>query len=82
MGENLAMTSQNKPKTYTPSEVAELLGLKPGTIYADLSRGRLRAYHYQRRRLITQDQLEDYKKVRQSTVVVDMTYACGPALKL
>ena len=76
------MAFQNKPKTYTPSEVAELLGLKPGTIYADLSRGRLQAYHHQRRRFITEDQLAAYKSRRQTVVLVDMTYACGPALKL
>jgi len=78
----MQMNENGSVLTYTPTEVAEMFGIRTGTIYAELSRGRLRAYHYQRRRLITQDQLEEYKKVRQSTVVVDMTYACGPALKL
>jgi len=69
-------------KTYTPTEVAHILGLKPATIYAELSRGQLRAYHLGRRRLITEEQLQAYKSKRQAVILVDMTYACGPALKL
>lgn len=68
-------------KRYTPSEVAERLGVKVGTIYAMLSRGEIQAYHQGRRRVFTEAQVNQYIASR-GTVEVDMTYACGPALKL
>jgi excisionase family DNA binding protein len=69
------------PQTFTPSQIAERLGLKVSTIYAMLSRGELQAYHYGRRRLISEEQLQRYLGNRR-TVEIDMTYSCGPALKL
>jgi excisionase family DNA binding protein len=68
-------------KRYTPSEVAERLGVKVGTIYAMLSRGEIQAYHVGRRRVFTESQVMQFKASRGS-VEVDMTYACGPALQL
>ena len=63
---------------YTPSQVAEILGVKVGTVYALLSRGELQGYHLGRRRVITGTQLEFYR-VNKRRVEVDMTYALGPA---
>ena len=68
-------------KRYTPSEVAERLGIKVGTIYAMLSRGEIQAYHVGRRRVFTEAQINQYRACR-GTVEVDMTYSCGPALQI
>jgi hypothetical protein len=69
-------------KTFTPVQVAEILGLKVSTIFALLSKGELKAYHKGRRRVITEEQLRTFQESRKRRVEVDMTYACGPALKL
>ena len=68
--------------TYTTTEVAEILGLKVSSVFALLSRGELKAYHIGRRRVITEQQLKTFQDSRKRNVEVDMTYACGPALKL
>lgn len=68
--------------TYTPNEVAKILGLKVSSVFALLSRGELKAYHVGRRRVITEQQLKTFQDSRKRNVEVDMTYACGPALKL
>jgi excisionase family DNA binding protein len=44
-------------KRFTPSQVAEMLGVKVGTIYAMLSRGEIQAYHVGRRRIFTESQV-------------------------
>jgi excisionase family DNA binding protein len=72
---------KNMEERFTPSQVAELLGVKVGTIYAMLSRGEIQAYHVGRRRVFTESQVRQFKANRR-TVEVDMTYACGPALQL
>lgn len=72
---------RSSEKRYTPSEVAERLGVKVGTIYAMLSRGEIQAYHVGSRRVFTEAQLNQYRSSR-GTVEVDMTYSCGPALQL
>jgi excisionase family DNA binding protein len=69
-------------RTYTTTEVAEILGLKVSSVFALLSRGELKAYHVGRRRVITEQQLKTFQDSRKRNVEVDMTYACGPALKL
>jgi excisionase family DNA binding protein len=69
-------------KTYTTREVADILGLKVSSVFALLSRGELKAYHVGRRRVITDQQLKTFQDSRMRNVEVDMTYACGPALKL
>ena len=68
--------------TYTTTEVAEILGLKVSSVFALLSRGELKAYHIGRRRVITEQQLKTFQDSRKRNVEVDMTYACGPAMKL
>lgn len=68
-------------KRYTSVEVAEILGVKVGTIYAMLSRGEIQAYHLGRRRVFTEAQVKQYL-ARKANVEIDMTYACGPALQL
>jgi len=68
-------------KRYTPNEVAEILGVKVGTVYAMLSRGEIQAYHLGRRRVFTEAQVKQCL-ARRATVEIDMTYACGPALQL
>jgi len=69
-------------RTYTTTEVAEILGLKVSSVFALLSRGDLKAYHVGRRRVITEQQLRTFQELRKRRVEIDMTYACGPALKL
>jgi hypothetical protein len=69
------------PKTYTPTEVALLLGVKTSTVYAMLSRGEIQGYHQGRRRLITEEQLGRYRASKR-VEVVDRTYAFGSALQL
>lgn len=69
-------------RTYTTTEVAEILGLKVSSVFALLSRGELKAYHVGRRRVITEQQLKTFQDSRKRNVEIDMTYACGPALKL
>ena len=68
-------------KRYTPDEVAEILGVRVGTVYAMLSRGEIQAYHLGRRRVFTEAQVKQYL-ARKANVEIDMTYACGPALQL
>ena len=69
-------------KTFTPAQIAEILGLKVSSVFALLSKGELKAYHVGRRRVITEEQLRTFQESRKRRVEVDMTYACGPALKL
>jgi excisionase family DNA binding protein len=69
-------------KTFTTREAADILGLKVSSIFALLSKGELKAYHVGRRRVITEEQLRTFQESRKRRVEVDMTYACGPALKL
>jgi len=68
--------------TYTTNQVAEILGLKVATIFSLLSRGELKGYHVGRRRLISAQQFKEFQEARRRNVEIDMTYACGPALKL
>jgi len=69
-------------RTYTTTEVAEILGIKVSSVFALLSRGELKAYHVGRRRVITEQQLKTFQELRKRRIEVDMSYACGPALKL
>jgi excisionase family DNA binding protein len=76
------MNNHHSQVVFTPSEVAEILSLKVSSVFALLSRGELKAYHIGRRRVITEQQLRTFQESRKRRVEVDMTYACGPALKL
>jgi excisionase family DNA binding protein len=73
-------TSDMTPINFTPSEAAQRLGLKVGSIYALISRGELLAYHQGRRRLIPSNELQRLM-LKRNAVEVDMTYAFGPRLK-
>ena len=45
---------------YSPSEAADILGLKVSSVYALLSRRELHGFHDGRRRVITDGQLNEY----------------------
>jgi excisionase family DNA binding protein len=77
-----SMSQTPDMKVFTPAQIAEILGLKVSSVFALLSRGELKAYHVGRRRVITEQQLKTFQDSRKRNVEVDMTYACGPALKL
>jgi len=62
--------------------VANKLGVQPSTIYAMLSRGEIQAHHYGKRRYFTQSQLNAALMKRNRVDLIDMTYACGPKMKL
>jgi excisionase family DNA binding protein len=54
----------NFQRKYSPTQVAQILGVTTSTIYANLSRGELRGFHEGRRRVITHDQLVDFLRVK------------------
>lgn len=65
-----------KPEnSFTPLQVAELLGVKPSTVYAWLSRRELVGNKVGHKRYITQQQLQSFCEKRSSGVVIDYTYA-------
>ncbi len=61
--------------SYTPAQVAELLGVKPSTVYAWLSRRELLSNKIGYKRYITEQQLKNFCEKRNSGVVIDYTYA-------
>ncbi len=61
--------------SYTPIQVAELLGVKPSTVYAWLSRRELEGNKVGHKRYITHQQLKNFSEKRNSGVVIDYTYA-------
>ena len=60
---------------HTPKQLAEMLGLKPSTIYAWLSRGELRGNKVGHRRFITSTQLREFFEFRKTGEYIDYTYA-------
>jgi excisionase family DNA binding protein len=76
---------QNSPipnqRTFTVSEVAKMLGVKPSTVRAWISRKELRAYKIGHRRYISQQQIADFYYHRKTGDYVDMTYANGPVIR-
>lgn len=65
-----------KPQnSYTPMEVAELMGVKPSTVYAWLSRKELRGSKVGHRRFITKQQLKEFNEQRRTGEYTDYTYA-------
>ena len=60
---------------FTPGEVAQMLGVKPSTVYAWLSRKELRGNKVGRRRYITQQQLKEFSDFRATGEYIDCTYA-------
>ena len=75
--ENLGHMSQTINQTdtsYTPADVAKLLGMKTSSIYALISRGYLPANRVGTRRVITARQLNHYLINRgRSDQVIDLT---------
>jgi excisionase family DNA binding protein len=68
----LNVTPEN---SYTPMQVAELLGVKPSTVYAWLSRRELVGNKVGHRRFITKQQLNSFYEKRRTGIVIDYTYA-------
>ena len=75
--ENLSDMSQTINQTgtsYTPADIAEILGMKTSSIYALISRGYLPANRVGTRRMITARQLNQYLIKRgRSDQVIDLT---------
>ena len=70
------MPFDHKPQnSYTPMEVAELMGVKPSTVYAWLSRKELRGSKVGHRRYITTQQLKEFNEQRRTGEYTDYTYA-------
>jgi excisionase family DNA binding protein len=59
--------------SYTPVQVAELLGVKPATVYAWLSRKELMGNKVGHKRYITEKQLKRFYEQRMSNVIIDYT---------
>jgi excisionase family DNA binding protein len=61
-------------KSFTPTEVAKILGMKPSSIYALISRGYLQANRVGKRRQISSHQLDQYLRNRgHRDHVIDLT---------
>ena len=67
------------PNTYTPKQIANMLGVKTSTVYAWLSRKELRGYKHGRNRYISKQQIHEFYQKRVSSEYIDMTYADGPS---
>ena len=61
----------------SPSQVANLLGVKPSTVRSWISRRELKAYKFDNRRYITHEQIKDFQLLRHSGDVIIRTYAKG-----
>lgn len=66
------------PATYTPAEVAKMLGVKTSTVHSWLSRKEMRAIKVGHRRYISQRDIRDFYETRRTGEFVDHTYANGP----
>jgi excisionase family DNA binding protein len=64
----------NPLKSYTPSEVSKMLGVKPSTVYAWLSRKELSANKVGHNRFITNQQLKEFHEQRNHFDYVDKSY--------
>jgi excisionase family DNA binding protein len=68
------MNETQRIRSYTPQQIADLLGYKVSSIYALLSRKELQASTVGRSRIISQEQLNDFLHHRKgSDVVIDYT---------
>jgi len=68
------MNETQRIRSYTPQQIADLLGYKVSSIYALLSRKELQASTVGRSRIISQEQLNDFLHRREgSDVVIDYT---------
>lgn len=66
------------PGGYSIKQVATMLGVKPSTVRAWISRREIRAHKVENRRYITTQQINDFYASRGKEGYVDMTYANGP----
>ena len=57
----------------TPTQVATMCNVKPGTVYAWISRKELQAHRVGRTREISKEQLAEFLSRRRFDVVIDMT---------
>jgi len=64
--------------SYTPVQVAKMLGVKPTTVYAWLSRKEMRANKVGHNRYISHQQIVDFFNQRKTGEYVDINYANGP----
>ena len=61
--------------SYTPTELARVLGVKTSTIYAWLLRGEMRGNKVGARRFITQQQVKEFYEYRSTGEYTDYAYA-------
>lgn len=71
-------TDRPAPLGYTSKEVAAMLGVKPSTVRAWLSRKEMQSLKSDNRRYITRQQIQNFFIQRGSSEYVDTTYANGP----
>ena len=68
------MNENQRIRSYTPQQIADLLGYKVSSIYALLSRKELQASSVGRGRIISQEQLNEFLHRRKgSDAVIDYT---------
>ena len=74
------MSYQNHlpPTSFTPAQVAQMLGVKTSTVYAWLSRKEMQANKVGHYCYITQQQIKEFYLRRKTGEYVDYTYAYGP----
>jgi len=60
--------------TYTPVEVSKMLGVKPATVYAWMSRKELKANKIGRNRAISHKQLKEFHEQRKNGEFIDRSY--------
>jgi excisionase family DNA binding protein len=63
---------------FTSVEVARMLGVKPSTVRAWISRREIAAYKVDNRRYISSQQIQEFQSNRGKSDFVDRTYANGP----
>ena len=66
------------PPSFTPAQVAQMLGVKTSTVYAWLSRNEMQANKVGHYRYITQQQIKEFYLRRKTGEYIDYTYAYGP----
>ena len=66
---------------YTSKQVAAMLGVKPSTVRAWISRREMRAYKVENRRYITTGQINEFYAARGKEGYVDVSYADSPVIR-
>ena len=83
MREDYVMNYRNIPQqiSYTPAQVAKMLGVKTSTVHAWISRDEMRSSKVGHSRFITPQQIKEFHSRREEGKkgdYVDYTYANGP----